>query len=97
MRYPVGKTVDLTATFINKDTGLAFDPDDVYLDVEWPNGVRFAYHYGVLNDPIVRNGMGNYQFRIDLGLVGHWFYKWHCTMVTGAKDAQARVLIEVVP
>lgn len=74
--YDVGALVKLSATYVN-EAGRALDPDQVFLQVKFPNGTIQTFVYGV--DPIVRDGVGAYHYEVSASVAGTFYYRWYST------------------
>lgn len=74
MTYPVGRTANLRATFLDRDGNLA-DPDEVTVNIFDPAEVQV-----VVDGIPVRESVGQYRYDLELAEddpIGQWHADWH--------------------
>jgi YtkA-like len=89
--YDLQTRVRLSIEFVDVDTNLPVDPQDVFLYVEDPDGVETKYGYQA--SEVQKVGDGMYQYDIDLTKSGRWNYQYQG--VGGAEVASSVTPIQV--
>lgn len=73
--FSAGSLVKLTSTFQDADEVL-FNPTDVKITIEDPNGTITTYEYGV-DGGLIKDSTGIYHIDVDTtGKPGTWHYRW---------------------
>ena len=85
--YVVNTTVRFGVTFTIVNTGVAYDPAVVSLEVRDPTGTLKTYTYAL--GEITKSGTGLYYKDIDMSIAGQWFYYWLGDDTQNAADSNS--------
>lgn len=89
--YDIKTRVRISIEFIDIESDLPVDPQDVFLYVQDPNGTETKYGYQA--SEVQKVGDGMYQYDLDLNQSGRWTYQYQG--IGGAEVSSSPMPIQV--